>query len=187
MANSPVLALELLYDAVVAQFAADAYACAQPFGWRPSAQQHVGRRIVWVPGDPVGGLGLIGPVRNPGGEVRSIGTLFERFHVIISAQDPEQPENERLQYRVTRLLHDAWYRAVYLAAHGTFTIDSEEWITKYKERRFGTALLVVGTIEAMLPDLPPDGESTSDELGDGAQAEIDVTELDNTETLIVAP
>src|SRR5262245_16062971 len=108
MSSPPVLALELLYDAVIARFLLEGPAAvAQPFGWRESAQQHVGPRIVWVPGDPVGGLGVINAPRNPGTEPRSIGTLIERFHVIISHQDPEDPENERLQYRCTRLLHDA--------------------------------------------------------------------------------
>ncbi len=180
----PVLALELLYDAVVARFALEGPVCAQPFGWRFVAQHHEGARIVWVPGNPAGAVGRIGPARNPGGEPRSLGTLAEQFYVVISAQDATAPENERLQYRATRLLRDYWFRALYLAARGTFTIETEEWLVDKKERRFGTALRVVGTIQAMIPDAGP-GEPETEDAPAGTGAELDVTELDNTETLIV--
>lgn len=188
MPAEPVLALERLYDAVVARFAAEGpYNVAQPFGWRFVAQQHMGPRIVWVPGSPVGQIGRVGPPRNPGGIPRSLGTLYENFYVIISSQDPEAPENERLQYRITRLLHDYWYRAVYHAAHGTYELQLEEWQTDKLERRFGTALLVVGTIQAALLDVAP-----GDELGGGVApadtaAVIDDSLLDVTETINVAP
>lgn len=186
MPDSPVLALELLYDAVQKRFELEGpFGVSQPFGWRPPAQQHIGPRIVWIPGDPVGTMaGVIGPARNPGGAPRSIGTIDERFTCVISSQDPSDPENERLQYRCTRLLADYWYRAVYLFAHGTFEIEGEEWLIDKKERRFGTALRVVGTIEAMLPDLGPDGSDFEYAPAD-TEAAIDVTVLDNTETLAV--
>lgn len=187
MADPPVLALELLYDAVCARFAVEGpHGVAQPFGWRPPAQQHVGPRIVWIPGDPVGTMaGVVGPARNPGGSPRSIGTIDERFTCVISSQDPSDPENERLQYRCTRLLADYWYRAVYLYAYGIFAVDAEEWLIDRKERRFGTALRVVATIQAALPDTGPDGGTTTDAPAD-TDVEIGVELLDNTETLIVA-
>lgn len=182
-----MLALEVLYDAVVARFALEGPAgVAQPFGWRYPAQQHVGSRIIWIPGDPDGAVGRSQPARNPGGEPRSLATLEERFHVIISSFDPTAPEDERLQYRATRLLRDYWFRALYLAARGTFAIDSEEWLTEKKERRFGTAIRIVATVQSMVPDLPPTGEATEAAPAD-AEAQIDVEELDNTETLTVAP
>lgn len=183
----PVLALELLYDAVVARFTAEGPAnVSQPFGWREVAKQRVNARIVWVPGNPIGAVGRVGPARNPGGDPRSIGTLLENFYVVISAQDPTAPENERLQYRATRLLRDYWYRAIYLAARGTFTIESEEWLVDKLERRYGTALRVIGSIQSKIPDEAPDGLDY--ELApDDTEAEIENSELDNTETITAAP
>src|SRR5215471_19128547 len=162
-AAAPVLELELLYDAVVQRFLVEGpIGVEQPFGWRFVAQQHVGPRIVWVPGSPVGAMGRIAPPRNPGREPRSLGTLLEQFYVVISSQDPTAPEDERLQYRTTRLLHDYWYRAVYHASHGTFELQLLEWQTEKLERRFGTAIVVVGTIQAALLDVGPGGLDSVD-------------------------
>lgn len=183
----PVLALEVLYDKVCARFTAEGPAnVAQPFGWRFVNQQHVGHRIVWVPGNPAGAVGRLGPARNPGGDPRSLATLHENFYVVISAQDPTSAEDERLQYRVTRLLRDYWFRAVYLAAYGTFAIESEEWLVDQKERRFGTALRVIGSIQSKVPDEAPAGPDYELAPVDTA-AELGVSELDVTETLTVAP
>ena len=188
----PVLALEKLYDDCVARFAAEgpfvsgSTPVPQLFGWRYVAQHHVGPRIVWVPGNPLGAAGRFAAPRNPGGDIRSLGTLVEQFHVVISSNDPDEPENERANYHATRVLHDYWFRAIYLAAHGTILVDSGEWITEKLERRFGTALRVIGTIQSKLPDVAPDGPDY--ELApDETAAEIAVTELDNTETLTVEP
>jgi hypothetical protein len=193
MADPAVLALEVLYENVVARFALEGpyipgggTPVPQPFGWRFVAQHHVGPRIVWVPGNPLGAAGRFSGPRNPGGGPRSLGTLVEQFHVVISSNDASAPEDERLNYRATRLLHDAWFRAVYLAAHGTILLDSGEWITEQLERRFGTAIRVIGTIQSMIPDVTPSGpdyELAPDDMG----AELEVSELDNTETLTVEP
>lgn len=182
----PVLALEVLYEAVKTRFLLEGpLNVAQPFGWREVAKQHTGARIVWVPGNPLGAAGRFGPARNPGGDPRSLGTLIEQFFVVISANDPSDPENERLQYRATRKLYDYWHRAVYLAVHGTFALDAPEWLgADSPERRFGTALRVVGTIEAKIPDAAPSGVDY--ELApDDTSVEVGVSELDNTETLTV--
>lgn len=191
MPADPVLALEVLYDKVVARFAAEgpyynAAPVPQPFGWRYPAQQHVGPRIVWVPGEPQGSIGQIGPPRNPGQPARSLGTLLEYFHVIISSQDPEAPENERLQYRTTRLLHDYWYRAVYHAAYGTFEVDREEWVIDKLERRFGTALVVTVILQAKLPDLAPDAAADGGPYApEDTEVQVDDSLLDVTEQLKV--
>jgi hypothetical protein len=175
------LALEQLYNDVVARFTAEGTTCDNLFGWRVPAQQVLRPRIAWVPGDPSGSVGQDGPARNPGRNPRPIGTLRELFHVIISSSDLTAPENELLQYKATRLLRDAWHRAVYLAARGTFAIQSETWIVDKNERRFGTALRIVCSIESMIPDEP------------AATAPVDTTAvltvdaLDQTDTLTVSP
>lgn len=175
------LALEQLFSDVVARFAGDGTACANLFGWRAPAQQVIGPRIAWVPGDASGTVGQDGPARNPGRNPRSIGTLRELFQCVISSSDPTDPENELLQYRATRLLRDAWHRAVYLAARGTFQIRSEAWLIDKNERRFGTALRIVCEIESMIPDepLPIAPVDTG--------AVIAVSALDQTETFTVLP
>ena len=152
------LALEYLYNTVVARFASEGstvfgVAVDQPFGWRPEKQMLAGPRIVWMPGDTSSSAGKLTAARNPGRiPARPLATLLELFTCTISAEDPAAPENELSQYRGARFLFDAWLRAVYLAARGTYTIESIGWVDTQKERRFGAALRVVGTVQAMIPD-----------------------------------
>jgi hypothetical protein len=89
------------------------------------------------------------------------------------------PENELLQWKATRLLFDAWYRAVYLAAHGTFEIQDSRWVIDKTERRRGNAIRVLGAIQSMVPDseIPSAPVDT--------HAEITLTELANVEVFEV--
>lgn len=149
------LALPELFDAVVARFDLDSTAADQHFGWRePPRHKTSHARIVWVPGDEGANTGNVDPARNPGGNPRSLATLRELFTVYIGADDPRFPEDERAQYVATRLLFDAWVRAVYLAAHGTFLIESVSWNTSKTERRHGAELVCVCWVEALIPDAP---------------------------------
>lgn len=170
-----ILALEKLFTDVSARFVAEDTGATNEFGWRVPAMQVIGARIAWVPGDPSGSAGETGAARNPGRNPRSLATFHELFHVIISAQDPSAPEDEALQYKRTRLLRDAWYRAVYLAARGTFSIKAERWVVDKMERRFGTALLVVCSIQSMVPDEALQGVP-ADTVAVIATSELDVTE-----------
>lgn len=174
-------ALENLYNAVVARFTAEGTVCNNVFGWRTPAQQVIGSRIAWVPGDPAGNIGVNGPARNPGNNPRSIGTLHELFQVIVSSSDPSDPTNELLQYKATRFLRDAWFRAAYIAARGTFQIQSEAWIIDKNERRFGAALRIVCEIQSMIPDEPAPTAPVD------TSAALTVDALDQTETLTVSP
>lgn len=178
---SDTLALEKLYADVIDRFAGEGTICDNLFGWRTPQQQVIGPRIVWVPGDAGGSAGEDGPARNPGRNPRPIGTLRELFHVIISASDSSAPENELLQYKATRLLRDAWHRAVYLSARGTFQLKSEGWVIDKNERRFGTALRVVVEIQSMIPDEPLVGVPVD------TVALLEITALDATDTLTVSP
>lgn len=181
MADTLTLALEKLYNDVVARFVAEGTICDSPFGWRaPAQQQTTLARIAWVPGNPSGGAGKDAPARNPGRNPRSIGTFLELFTVYISASDPTAAENELAQYKATRLLRDAWHRAVYLAAHGTFTIESEDWITGKNERRFGAAMRLVCSIQSMIPD------TALQSVPVDTSAVIGLAELNVTETLTAA-
>lgn len=172
-------ALPALFDAVVAQFSEDCTEVANDFGWREWSKHKRGdSRIVWIPGDETDSAGEMRPARNPGGNPRSIGTLGELFQCRIEAFDPSAPENERKQYEATRALYDAWYRAVYLSAHGTFTIESLTWNTSKNERRHGASLIVVCEIEALVPD------SAYAFAPDDTEAQILTSVEDVTETTI---
>lgn len=181
------LALEYLYDSVVASFAADQINATNLFGWRASAQNIYGPRIVWQPGDPSDSVGTTGPARNPGGYPRSLGTLGELFTVRISATDESEPENELKQYHIVRMLRDAWFRAVYKAAYGTFAVRSESWMTDKRERRAGAALQLVCEIQSpivdALPDepligIPPEADTT-DASPVGAEINVEADEVED--------
>jgi hypothetical protein len=175
-------ALPKLFDDVVARFLAEGNTASNSFGWRePPRKLVTGKRITWIPGNIDGDLGEIGSARYPGRNPRPLATLHEYFTVEITAADATSPENERLQYLACRELYDQWYRAVYLAARGTFKIITNEWIIDKKERRYGAAIRVVCSIEAMIPDL----ELTSAPVDTGA--DIDVDELDESESFQVTP
>lgn len=163
-----ILALEKLYDDCVARFGQEgtfgitptpqaAAQAANHFGWRePTRQLRPLARIEWVPGDPQGDAGQIAGAKYPGRATPDLGrplaTLVERFTVYVHGYDNTAPRNERAQWKATRLLYDAWYRAVYLAAYGTFQIASTRWLTEKTEQRFGATLQVVCLIESMIPD-----------------------------------
>lgn len=153
-----VLALPLLYEAVVQRFADEAAAevppatpIAQPFGWREPTKRAGERRIVWVPGAD-GDVGEVGPARNPGRNPRPLATLDELFTVWIEGFDSSEPENELKQYTAARLLFDDWLRAVHHAAHGTYEIHSVRWVDDKNLRRHGATIRVVASVEAMVPD-----------------------------------
>lgn len=188
-----ILALEWLFTTVRDQFIAEGIPAENRFGWRVPAQLTPTAnidRIAWVPGDPTGIAGTMGPPRNPGGNPRSLGTYAELFYVEIQAADITDLENELAQWRKVRILRDQWYRAVYHAAYGIFEIQAEQWLTDRLERRYGAALRVLATIDAMVPDITypsiPPGTDPNDPDA-RATAVIDVHELDLTETITIDP
>jgi hypothetical protein len=183
------LALPHLYDSVVTRFANETPEDETPipnlFGWRTPTQKEIGEggaRIAWVPGNPDGELGELVPAKKlTTGNPRVLGGLAELFHVVINAVDTSDLENERKQYQAARELFDAWWRHVFLTSTVHVKIETSEWLTDKKVRRYGAAILVVCTIDAPIFDVPYEAVSTD------AKAEIDVEELDNTETMTVPP
>lgn len=152
---SVVLAVPRAYDAVVERFADDGTVCDFGFGWRETQKQPAGpRRIVWQPGDVSGALGAVGAARFPGRNPRPLGTLEELVTVFVEAYDARDPENERTQYQATRELFDAFVRALYLAAHGTYEIVSSKWDTTKTVRRRGAMIVCVLVVQSMIPDEP---------------------------------
>lgn len=151
-----ILAIENLIAKVRDQFAAEGTEAVQLFGWRAAAEHVEGDRVVWTPGDLTGKVGKTIGAKQPGRYPRSLGTLQELFTVSISAADSSNAEDEQLQYRAAWLLRLAWFRAVYHAAHGTYTIIDEVWDRDRKVRSFGATLQVVIALEAALLDVPPE-------------------------------
>jgi len=147
------LAIEQIYYDVVARFAAESTAVPNVFGWqKPSHRGGQQNRICWVPGDPSGAAGNVTSAHSPGGNPRSIGTLTEQFTVYIEGRDFADPENELAQYKATRLLFDAWFRAAYLSVRNLLTIKSAAWMADRTTRRHGATLRAVCSVQAMIPD-----------------------------------
>jgi len=189
------LALEGLYSDVVASFACDELKVDQPFGWRAVAQQVMGPRIVWVPGEPrSGNAGTLGPAQLPGRLPRPLATFLERFHVVIS-NGAALDEKELAQYRAARLLFDAWYRAAWRVARQQLTVESTQWVTTAgvnsslprQERRHGAAMIVICTLEASIPDKLRVIEVPSAHAPFTPRFNIDVLELDVAESISLAP
>jgi hypothetical protein len=151
---SETFPIEVLLASVRARFTAEGTNAEIAFGWREPEKHALGpNRIIWVPGDPSGALGTTTGARQLGRNPRPLATLNELFTVWIASADTTAPDNELAQYKAVRVLRDLWYRAVYKAAHGTFAIRSESWLTNIKERRYGAALRIVFELQAMVPDV----------------------------------
>jgi len=152
------LALEKLYNDVVARFTADSLDVSNVFGW--SQRRHRGaqqNRICWEPGDPSGAAGSLIGAKRPGRNPRPIDTLEEIFTVYIEGRNLTSPENEQAQYKATMQLFMAWRRAVYLKPidgndRQLVKIKSMAWLVDQTVRRHGATLRAVCTVELMIPD-----------------------------------
>lgn len=178
-----ILALPKLFDDVVARFAAEGTNVPNLFGWRdPPQKLTLGNRIIWTPGDDQDGtFGELRSAMQPGRNARSLATVIETFTVKILAADTLTPETERAQYQAVRELYDAWYRACWLAARTTFAVLDQRWMIEKTERRYGAALRVLCTVQAMVPDAPATDANSGAGTGNGVTGAVDTTELDVTE------
>jgi len=147
------LALEKLYGDVVTQFTADSTGVPNSFGWRePRHRGGQQNRICWVPGDPSGSAGEVEGAHSPGVNPRSIGTMLETFTIYVEGRDATDLENELKQWKATRLIFDAWFRAAYLSVKNLLTIKSTAWMVDRSARRYGATLRAVCTVQAKIPD-----------------------------------
>lgn len=177
------LAVERLVRLVSARFELEGPQVPVLFGAQKVRQKlEPGNRVIWVPGDDeTGDMGALGPARHPGRNPRPLGTLHEIVTVYLVATDTAALTNEMAQYRAGRLLWDAWYRAVYLAAHGTFEIIRARWESRRKERPFGAAIRALISVQSMIPDEPVP------EISIGAGAELTPSLVDTPDPTIVIP
>lgn len=177
------LAVENLYDSVAASFTENNINAENVFGWRTPAQYSSELpRCAWVPGDDKSGtLGELGGARNPGQDPRALAQLGELFTVYLTAADPRDPENELAQYRATRWLYEAWYVAMYRAAHGTFKVRSQAWVTTKRERSYGATIRVLCEVQAPIVDALPDEPLVGDAyagLSDAININVPVGHVD---------
>jgi hypothetical protein len=180
MADTITLALEELYDDVSARFTAEATGVPNSFGWRePKKRGGEQNRICWVPGDPSGAMGEVTSARSPGGNPRSIGTLDEMFTVYVEGRDGSAPENERAQYKATRLIFDAWFRAAYLSVRNLLKVKSAIWMVDRTTRRNGATIRAICTIKADLRDVAYDGVNLDDAV---VEMQLDSDEDPGTHT-----
>lgn len=150
---STVLALPLLFEAVVAGFAVGdpGPRAAVTFGWRAPDEYEPGPRVVFVPGDE-DELGDVVAPRIAGSEVAAnVAQLDELFTVYVADVDETNPDNELLQYTKTRLLFDELIAIIYGAAAGTYQIVSNRWHKPKSTRRIGAVLRLVFSIESPVP------------------------------------
>lgn len=150
------LALEYFYNRALTRLAVfrPTLADVTRFGWRePTKQLAATNRITWVPGTPTGKAGNVGPVKYPGRNPRSLGTLDELFTVYIVGFDATAPHNEMAQWRATRFLYDSWFASLQWAAQGQYAVISQDWELSKNEYRAGATLVVVAAVQSMIPDL----------------------------------
>src|SRR5678815_4371222 len=166
----PTLALEVLYNDVVARFATEASDVKLVFGWRsPPNQltQGIGRanRIAFVPGVD-GKMGEYVGARAPGRDPRPLRTLLEQCTIYCWAfdgPDSATANNQLAQWRAARFLHDATIRAIELCLRKTSLANlpssssvkpysAAEWVLPDAERTFGAELRFVLTLESAITD-----------------------------------
>ena len=171
------LGLTNLFDLVVARYTAESITVPHYFGWREPAKQRDGNRIIWVPGDPSGKLGVAAPPKYPGQRQagKPLLNTLELFHCYIVGYDKTDPSNERKQYFAARLLYDQLVRVMYQVAHGTFTMPDSTWVTDKKEFRAGATILLASSVQTVQPEEPQQGVPANTGLIAGVEM-LDLTE-----------
>lgn len=116
-------------------------------------------RFSWTgPGGISGSGGVVGAYLGAGvyfsadlasAGVFTIGTTYA-FTTTAAVVKPSELDFDH--WKATRILYDSWYRAVYRATFGRFTIISTDWVRPRKEGAWGATIRVVGAIESMIPD-----------------------------------
>lgn len=179
----PRMALEVLYDDVTERFRKERTECELAFGRRAITEHPIAadiRRVVFVPGDRNGAAGSLEPPKYAGGAPRVLATFREVFHVVITAQDPSNPTDERLQYRAVSLLFDAWERACQCSMKAAFSVTAIDWDADRPQNTFGAAVRV--TCQLLRPILDDAFDTTTAPI---KKIEVALTELDQTTDFVV--
>lgn len=181
-----VFATELLFDAVVARFAAEGTSVENVFGWSKPTKQTAVNRICWVPGDVDGKLGTIGAPKQPGRMPRPLMTLGEIIRFEIYGRDPSDPTNEMKQYKANCLIRDALLRALYLKGRGWVqVVDIERIKPEQNEMSNGFSTRITAIVDNMIPDSPVEIAP----IDTGADVDVNVkvngTDIALTEDIVI--
>jgi len=155
--STATLALEHLYNRIVARTAERDASTACVFGWREAPKQTnqgsgEANRVVLQPGDPNGKVGELTGAKLPGRNPPPIATLIEIATLFMWGYDGTDPTSDLLQYRAARRLHDIVIPIVIRTFRGHWKQVSSTWMKPETEQRFGAELQVVIAVEAMIPD-----------------------------------
>lgn len=143
------LAIPHLYDAVAAHFAAEGAQIPMLFGWREAAEQlRSDVRIVWIPGDPAGNLGRVGPPKYP--SKGQLLTVFELVTVQITAAVTAELSTSRAQYQRVTEVRDQFLSALHRSAVGTYSVTQALWMGMHADavRRWGASIKLVIEVQS---------------------------------------
>ena len=156
---SLLLALPAIYEAVQKEIHDGLGITSIVYGFGP---REVARtvsavnRVVFVPGDPNGGIGSYAPAKSPGDNPRALSTLNEQCTVHVWGYDSTGPEDELKQYTATRKLHDIVYLALYNVItrdfRSLFACAGPAWVRSDIERSYGAELQFVFAWQSLIPD-----------------------------------
>lgn len=153
-----LLALEAFHEDIRAQFALVLPEVDFAFGWRAQYRRLDGdcrARVITKPGDQTGNIGNDNPPRRQGLNPAHVADLDEKATVYLRAYDATAPENDdwdRYQYRIGRMLFDAWRGAARNAANGTFRLGESKWMIASVESGKGVEISVPLIIQSPILD-----------------------------------
>lgn len=153
-----LLALEAFHDDIAAQFSSVLPEVEFAFGWRAQYRRLEGTcraRIITRPGDMTGNVGTDTPPRRQGLNPDHVADLDEKATVYLRAYDatsPEGDEYDRYQYRIGRMLFDAWRTAARNAASGTFRLGESKWLLASVEAGKGVEIAVPLIVQSPILD-----------------------------------
>lgn len=155
-----------VYEAIVAEFAADGEGTAVFFGKRESAKQinqGTGRanRVVVDPRDG-STAGAFAPPRFSTGNPKTVASFLPSATLFLWAADLTKPNDELAQYEAVTALQRRVVAAVFRAAHGSFSLGKATDVAKTTERVLGYEWSIVLNLNEQIYDLPTPVAAVSD-------------------------
>lgn len=155
---SAVSSLGVVYESIVAEFAADGAGTVVKFGKREEAKninQGTGRanRVVVEPRSG-STAGTFGPPRFATGNPKTAATFLPSATLFIWAADLTKPNDELSQYEAVTALQRRVVAAVFRVAHGSFSLGQATDVSKSNERVLGSEWAIVLTLNEQIYDLP---------------------------------
>ena len=175
------LALDYVYDALIAKFAAASIPVSWGFGWETLHSHITENRVVLVPGDAsmnVGQSRTTPMSTSPDGVVGHLNQLGSLY--ITGYSGPAQLADERLMWRATVDLRNLVFEALTNICQNMLGLGPEVYVRDSTRTANVTVRLVFSVIDDVLAtDLTNRTEPVS------ATGEVSLTELDVTEVFDV--